>query len=88
MPAVRRVRILALTIAFAFVTLYYLSQRGNVWNYGYTPYLPKTIFTDGKAHWSKLPDRYPVTSFIPLPTGTPHKIPTVQALAPEEKPKV
>ncbi|KAE9368012.1 glycoside hydrolase family 47 protein [Stipitochalara longipes BDJ] len=87
MPAVRRVRILALTVAFAFITLYYLNQRGNVWNYGYTPYLPKTVFNDGKTHWSKLPERYPVTSYMPLPTGNPKKIPKVQASAPQEKPK-
>ncbi|KAN0095151.1 glycoside hydrolase family 47 protein [Hyaloscypha variabilis] len=88
MPAVRRVRILALTLAFACITLYYLNQRGNVWNYGYTPYLPKTVFNDGKTHWSKLPERYPVTSFIPLPTGSPKKIPKIQASAPPEKAKV
>jgi len=88
MPAVRRVRILVLTFVFAIVTFYYLTQRRNVWNYGYTPYLPKTIFNDGKTHWSKLPERYPVTSFIPLPTGSPHKIPRVQAAAPKEEPKV
>ena len=39
---------------------------------------------DGRVHWSKLPERYPVTSIIPLPSGKPKSIPTVQAKRPAE----
>jgi mannosyl-oligosaccharide alpha-1,2-mannosidase len=87
MPAVRRVRVLILSIIFAFITLYYLTNTRNNWNYGYTPYIPpstKPIASDGRVHWSKLPERYPVTSFIPLPTGKPKNIPAVQAPQPVE----
>jgi len=90
MPAVRRWRIAALTVIFTFVTLYYLTNQRNTWNYGYTPYIPRPPrpnLADGRTHWKKLPDRFPVTSFIPLPTGTPAKIPTVQSLPPFEDAK-
>jgi mannosyl-oligosaccharide alpha-1,2-mannosidase len=56
-------------------------------DYGYTshiPALPKAPANDGKVHWVKLPDRYPVSSYIPYPTGRPKKIPTVQAQQPTE----
>ena len=90
MPALRRWRVVVLTIALALTTLYYLTHQRNVWNYGYTPYVPSPIkapATDGKIHWSKLPERHPVTSYIPLPTGTPKKIPKVQTKAPKEEAK-
>ncbi|KAH7416765.1 glycoside hydrolase family 47 protein [Cadophora sp. MPI-SDFR-AT-0126] len=89
MPAIRRWRAFALAIIFAITSLYYLTHEHNVWNYGYTPYIPvpKTFLPDGKVHWKKLPDRYPVTSFIPLPTGHPVKIPSVQAPPPVEDAK-
>lgn len=90
MPAVRRWRIVALTIVFGIVTLYYLNKERNVWNYGYSAYIPstpKSNANDGRVHWKKLPDRYPVTSLIPLPTGKPKKIPAVQAAPPIEDAK-
>jgi mannosyl-oligosaccharide alpha-1,2-mannosidase len=90
MPAVRRWRIAALSVIFAFVTLYYLTNHRNTWNYGYTSYIPrppKPPVNDGRTHWSKLPERYPVSSFISLPTGRPKKIPAVQAKQPIEDPK-
>lgn len=40
--------------------------------------------SDGKVHFSKLPEQYPVTSFIPLPTGKPVAIPKIQAPKPKE----
>ncbi|PVH78996.1 glycoside hydrolase family 47 protein [Cadophora sp. DSE1049] len=89
MPAIRRWRAFALAIIFAITSLYYLTHERNVWNYGYTPYIPvpKTFLADGKVHWKKLPDRYPVTSLIPLPSGHPVKIPSVQAPPPIEDAK-
>ena len=87
MPAVRRWRLVAINVIFVIVTLYYLSNHRNNWNYGYSPYLPhppKTPVHDGKIYWSKQPEKYPVTSFIPLPTGSPRKITAVQAPQPKE----
>lgn len=87
MPTIRRWRIAALSIAFVVVTLYYLTNQRNTWNYGYTSYVPrppKALVEDGRKHWSKLPERYPVTSFIPLPTGKPKSIPQIQASPPKE----
>jgi mannosyl-oligosaccharide alpha-1,2-mannosidase len=86
MAATRRFRVFALTFIFAIISLYYLTNKRNTWNYGYTSYIPsmpKNV-DDGRLHWKPLPQRYPVTSFIPLPTGTPKKIPTVQAPNPNE----
>ncbi|KAH7348840.1 glycoside hydrolase family 47 protein [Rhexocercosporidium sp. MPI-PUGE-AT-0058] len=89
MPAIRRWRAFALAIVFAIISLYYLTHERNVWNYGYTPYIPvpKAFKNDGKVHWKKLPDRYPVTSLISLPSGRPNKIPLVQAPPPVEDAK-
>lgn len=90
MPAMRRWRIAALSVVFVFVTLYYLMNQQYTWNYGYTPYIPqspKHSNQDGKIHWSKLPERYPVTSYIPLPTGRSAEIPVVQATQPKEAPE-
>jgi len=90
MPAVRRWRIFALTITFASISLFYLTHQRNVWNYGYSSYVPpppKSAVVDGHIHWSKLPDKYPVSSYIPLPSGTPKKIPSVQCKPPQESAK-
>src|ERR1039458_8413854 len=86
MPAARRWRIAAISVVFAITTLYYLTHQRNVWNYGYTSYIPSVpkVYNDGRVHWQKLPERYPVTSYIPLPTGRPKKIPAVQAKPPVE----
>jgi mannosyl-oligosaccharide alpha-1,2-mannosidase len=87
MPVARRSRVALLAILFIIVTLYYLNQKRNLWNYGYSPYLPsspKAAPEDGRLHWKKRPERYPVQSYIPLPTGTPKKIPLVQVAAPAE----
>jgi mannosyl-oligosaccharide alpha-1,2-mannosidase len=84
---VRRLRIAILIAVFVVISLYYLTNTRNTWNYGYTSYVPappKPLPNDGHVHWSKLPERYPVTSFIPLPTGAPKMIPAVQAKQPKE----
>ncbi|KAK2624587.1 hypothetical protein QTJ16_005780 [Diplocarpon rosae] len=88
MPAIRRWRVFTLAIVFAITSFYYLSHSRNVWNYGYTPYTSHHSFLpDGRVHWKKLPERYPVPSLIPLPTGNPLAIPRVQAPAPVEDAK-
>jgi mannosyl-oligosaccharide alpha-1,2-mannosidase len=69
------------------VSLYYLMNERNQWNYGYSSYIPrppKTFENDGRVHWTKLQERYPVTSIIPLPTGAAPKIPSVQTTPPKE----
>ncbi|KAI9815430.1 MAG: hypothetical protein M1827_002563 [Pycnora praestabilis] len=42
------------------------------------PSTPKPVPDDGRFHWSKIPERYPVTSLIPLPSGQPEDIPKIQ----------
>jgi mannosyl-oligosaccharide alpha-1,2-mannosidase len=39
---------------------------------------------DGKIHWKKLPESYPVDELTPLPKGKPVSIPTIQAKAKPE----
>jgi mannosyl-oligosaccharide alpha-1,2-mannosidase len=86
-PIIRRWRVAILAAALMIFSLHYFSPRRNVWNTGYSDYIPlkaRPHPVDGRIHWSKLPERYPVTSYIPLPTGTPKKIPQIQAAAPKE----
>ena len=83
----RRWRIAILTILFMVVSLYYLNAQRNQPNYGNSPYVPPSPhnpFFDGRVHWKKRPDQYPVLSLIPLPSGSPKKIPKIQAIAPTE----
>ena len=90
MPPMRRWRMVAVSFFFIGTCYYYLTQERNVWNYGYSGYVPsqpRPVSGDGKVHWSKLPDRNPVTSFIPLPTGKAVKIPAVQTTPPKETAK-
>jgi mannosyl-oligosaccharide alpha-1,2-mannosidase len=86
MPPPRRLRIIAISVTFVIVTLYYLTNPNYTWNYGYSPHIPRPakVQNDGKIHWSKLPEHYPVTSYIKLPTGKPKNISPVQAAQPEE----
>lgn len=84
MPPGRKWRSAALTAAIIVVALYYLMNERNISNYGYTPNISSPSPIDGKVHWKKVPVRYPVKELIPLPTGTPKKIPQVQANAPAE----
>lgn len=39
---------------------------------------PEVTYTP-PIHWTKLPEHFPVDSLIPLPTGKPSSIPTIQA---------
>ena len=87
MPAVRKHRIAALIVVFVFTSLYYLTNQRNTWNYGYSAYSPppsKPTPTKVRVHWSKLPEHFPVTSLIPLPTGISSIIPVIQTKAPTE----
>lgn len=40
--------------------------------------IPQVDLNDGRFHWANVPQRHPVTSLIPLPSGKPHKIPKIQ----------
>ncbi|KAF4626489.1 hypothetical protein G7Y89_g11674 [Cudoniella acicularis] len=87
MAGMRRWRVVALSVIFTVTFFYYLNNKPSAWNYGYSSYipsLPKNVLTDGRVHWTKLPEKFPVTSMIPLPTGMPKKIPAVQAPPPTE----
>ncbi|TVY30778.1 Endoplasmic reticulum mannosyl-oligosaccharide 1,2-alpha-mannosidase [Lachnellula hyalina] len=87
MPAIRRSRIAAIVIVFLLSALWYIRHKPGAWSYqytSYTPALPKAPANDGKVHWIKLPDRYPVSSYISYPTGSPANIPLVQASQPRE----
>lgn len=78
----RRLRVLTIIAAVIVACFYYLRPDADSWDY--VPPLPQKSHkpppNDGKVHWvPRKKDRYPVTSFIPLPTGQPAKIPAVQA---------
>lgn len=81
----RWVFILAIT-AFCLFIPYHLQYIGpddlRALSPGHRPqtpfYTPPPKIDDGRFRWADLPVRYPVTSFIPLPTGTPKRLPRVQ----------
>ncbi|KAK6606453.1 Endoplasmic reticulum mannosyl-oligosaccharide 1,2-alpha-mannosidase 2 [Botrytis cinerea] len=87
MPSIiKRWRAAFIAAVFMIFTLHYLHSRRNTWSYDatYLSSIGKLHLPDGKTHWSKLPERYPVTSYIPLPTGKPKKIPQIQSAPPKE----
>jgi len=84
MPAIRRWRLVAIVLVFGFTSFYYLANRRNTWNYGYSSYIPPSSSKSEKIHYTPLPNRYPVTSYIPLPTGKPIALPSIQAPRPTE----
>jgi hypothetical protein len=52
------------------------------------PFKGQSKANDGKVHWSKLPDRYPVSTLRALPTGKPEtKIPKIQLYPPPAEDK-
>ncbi|KAG9229695.1 putative endoplasmic reticulum mannosyl-oligosaccharide 1,2-alpha-mannosidase [Amylocarpus encephaloides] len=86
MPILRRWRVAALSVIVTLGLIYYLRNNPNA-GFGSSrgsTYLQKTSYDDGKFHWTKHPDKNPVSELIPLPTGTPKKIPAVQAKVPVE----
>ncbi|VDB96332.1 Bgt-1287 [Blumeria graminis f. sp. tritici] len=81
-----RQRIFVPLIILVLATFYFLTSHPR-FKLSYSPHIPLTSqpqTNKENTHWSKLPERYPVTSLIPLPTGTPQDIPSVQAPSPEE----
>ncbi|KAL9116454.1 MAG: hypothetical protein Q9187_007020, partial [Circinaria calcarea] len=66
--------------ACAILTLWYLSSLTDVYaptSLSNAPQ-PGTKSNDGLLHWSKTKERYPVESFLPLPSGPPHQLPKLQ----------
>ena len=43
-----------------------------------SPSQPNSTLTEPQFHWDKVPQRYPVASIIPLPSGKPLDIPRIQ----------
>jgi mannosyl-oligosaccharide alpha-1,2-mannosidase len=93
--AVRRKWILSLAFAACLVVLLYQSPFFAAPEGGFSnpvsgpqrvPYEPPPKVNDGRFHWSDVPVRNPVSHYIPLPTGTPLKLPKVQStFRPEDK---
>jgi len=73
----RRLRSLSVLSAVFIIGLYYILSRPSKY---YPPGItPNTSYNDGRVHWTPREERYPVTSFITLPTGKPAPIPQIQA---------
>jgi len=77
--SVRRWRAVAIIAATTLFGIHYFMSASDAWS---QPPLESNVGPDGKLHWAKLPDRYPVTSLLALPTGLPVAIPAIQAKAP------
>ncbi|KAL5351140.1 hypothetical protein ACLOAV_002991 [Pseudogymnoascus australis] len=94
--SMRRWRAVALIAIFTIFGVYHLTTSTREWTQpagspkpnaasNASPKTPPTTpkpVADGKTHWEKRPERYPVESVQPLPTGTPLPIPAIQARAP------
>ncbi|KAH8888782.1 hypothetical protein GQ53DRAFT_808170 [Thozetella sp. PMI_491] len=95
-PPLRRWRpLIAIAALWLFVCYYFLWNTSDLATgsgapAGLAPFKPKPFKrphkNDGKTHWSRLPEQFPVTSLRALPTGrpTPH-IPNVQRRPPPEE---
>ncbi|OIW29851.1 seven-hairpin glycosidase [Coniochaeta ligniaria NRRL 30616] len=80
MASVRRWRTLFLVVAVWLVGMWYFFDERDA-----QPFKDETPISSATVHWSKHPDRYPVTSPISLPTNKPKaKIPNIQ-LSPAPK---
>lgn len=85
----RRWRVSAFITALLVYGLYYLSNANSMIIVldRSSPIRPHKLFEfpkDNKVHFSKLPEKYPVSSYIPMPTGKPLDIPRIQAPRPKE----
>ncbi|KAJ9142764.1 alpha-1,2-Mannosidase [Pleurostoma richardsiae] len=97
MPSARRWRPLVLAAAVWLLCFWYLMGDGAPPPPGEPPFPPEGppkrpppghhVPDDREpVHWSKLPERYPVKTYITLPTGTPAvAIPAIQKSPPPEE---
>ncbi|KAH8805637.1 glycoside hydrolase [Xylogone sp. PMI_703] len=83
MVAVRRLRIVILLIIFVAIILCYFSVGDSAPGPYKRPGTPG-FFNFIRRKWRKLPDRFPVDSYIALPTGVPTQVPRIQAEPPNE----
>jgi len=66
------------------LTIWYISNTRGLHTFPSTGNKPRPwrhLFNqhdDGTFHWTKAAEHYPVTSMIPLPSGSPAKIPKIQ----------
>jgi mannosyl-oligosaccharide alpha-1,2-mannosidase len=72
LPLRRKRALLVGAIIAVFGLWYFRSYGGPLGPYLFSSSAPE-------SHWFKLPERYPVSSTIPLPTGEPISIPKIQA---------
>jgi mannosyl-oligosaccharide alpha-1,2-mannosidase len=73
-PIIRRIAVLCISATFLLLAFHQLRARDN---------FPLPTFTSSNrieqpVQWHQIPIRHPVTSLIPLPTGTPSAIPKIQ----------
>ncbi|KAI9037907.1 glycoside hydrolase family 47 protein [Aspergillus affinis] len=72
-------------IAFTYVFISSLPQREHSIHSHNPPQTPpKSLKEDGRIHWTKQPEKWPVSEYMPLPTGAPSPIPQIQHNFPKE----
>lgn len=82
-PSLRRYRVPGVLFAIITFTILYL-QRTNPtlsWPMSGSPSSPIANAGNNQLHWAPHPEKYPITSYIPLPDGAPVSIPLIQAAA-------
>lgn len=72
--SLRRIAVLFVSAAFFLLAFHQLRYRPELPSPSFVP----TARIKQPILWRKLPQRYPVTSFTPLPTGAPVDIPRIQ----------
>jgi mannosyl-oligosaccharide alpha-1,2-mannosidase len=77
---------LYLLIGLLLLTAYVLYSYPEPLHHRFHDPIPRPPAKAGQFQWSSRQERYPVLSYIPLPTGKPLKLPTIQhKFAPETK---
>lgn len=72
-------------IALIYVLFSSLPQREqSIHSHNPPQYPPKSLKDDGRIHWTKQPEKWPVSEYTPLPTGAPLPIPQIQHDFPKE----
>jgi mannosyl-oligosaccharide alpha-1,2-mannosidase len=88
MAGLRRWRAIILVVSVWIVGAWYMLGPPGSFDIPFAvPGSPRTrpLELDNSIRWRKQPDRYPLTSFTPLPTNKPvAKIPSIQATRPQE----
>jgi mannosyl-oligosaccharide alpha-1,2-mannosidase len=77
-PLLRRWISLCFAAILALFTLYHLTDVGRAIDFGPGNRAPNSL-VHGPIDWKTIAQHYPLPTFTSLPTGTPVKIPKVQA---------